>query len=382
MTIAQQTRYRRSLQKTIARHSAVPNRGVIANAQLERERERYLSSHAVQSIALLDGWRRILKVPEATQRWAEAQQVPICAYDYRRFRSAPLSFFHKPRSTGGVRKICRIGDIERMWHVMARDLVVAQHRPRPHIGDWLGRGRDWQIDQIRSVLTSPRQAVVSADIVKAFASVNVAAVYDLPYLPEPLIRRVIDSRSHRFVRRERSEYAYEVHKVACNDHDGALERSPSGLLEGSPTSNAVFSVLMDDLPDQLGEGIHAFVYCDNIILIAPSMLRALQARDALARYLAGHRAGPFEIRSTVTTARVHFEHLGYSIQQRDGSPPEIGLSISGSNKLGARIDNQDVSLEETMTWLRASYGSCSRELMDTYVQRVVDEVGFRSRATA
>lgn len=376
MTVAQQHRFRHRLLKQIKRRSVARNTEIGSNL-LMRERERYLSSHAVQSSVSFDIWRREHGLADAQQRWALAQQHPICPYNYRRFQSSPVPFFHKARTTKGVRKICCFSDLEKMWHVIARDLIVAQHQPRSHIGDWIDRGRDWQIDQIRSVLTSPQQGVVCADITRAFASVNIDAAYNLPYLPEPMIRRAIDYRSHRFVRRERSEHARDVVLVVRTD-EVDLERSPSGLMEGSPASNAIFSVLLDDLPDHIGQGIHIFVYCDNIVLITPSMSHALQSKEALVRYLTGHRAGPFEIRSTVTPASQHFEHLGYSIQQRDGSPPEIGLSISADNKLGARIENQQSSPEDTVAWLRASFGRCSRELMDTYVQRIVDEVGFRS----
>jgi hypothetical protein len=373
VSVAQHRRFRDRLQKQIARRSAAGNSGVITTGLLSRETERYMTSHAVQSSVLYDLWLRKHGLPEAQRLWASAQQTPVCPYSYRRLRPPVIAFFHKARSTEGVRKICRFADIEKMWHVIARDLIVAQHQPRPHIGDWVGRGRDWQIDQIRAALTSSRQGVVCADITRAFASVNIDAAYELPYLPEPLIRRAIDYRSHRFVCRERSEYARDVYLAVRNDGD--LERSPSGLMEGSPASNAIFSVLMNDLPDRIGNGIRAFVYCDNIILIAPTMSRALQAREALVQYLIGHRAGPFGIRSHVCTVGDSFEHLGYSLWKRGAREADIGLSTSGWLKLVDRLYGTNRDSEEIATWLKASYGRCSGRSLASFLLFVRDGIG-------
>ena len=353
----------------------------IAAGQRQREIERYLTSHAVQSAVRHEIWSRKHGVEEANARWQLAQQAPVVALDYRRSRNQPINFYHKPRSTSGVRKICSLPDTVKMWHSMAHDLIAAQHHPRPHIGDWRGRGRDWQVDQIREALVSPRQAVVSADIRHAFAGVNFDAVYELPYLPEPLIRRAIDYRSHRFTRRERSELAWDVSRAACNndheDNHGILERSPSGLMEGSPVSNAIFSVLLDDLPDHLDEGIQAFVYCDNIILLAPTMSCAQRAEEALLRYLTGHRAGPFEIRSSISRVSQRFEHLGYSLRRLPGMPPDVGISRNGWLKLVDRLFSEPRDLEAAWRWLKASYGRCYYSSWREFLREV--ERAARSR---
>jgi len=378
VTLLQHRRFRTRLIKRIADRSARSDCSDIANAQRDREIERYLSSHAVQSAVRFDIWNREFGRIEAEQRWASVQREPVCPFSYERYRSSRTPFFHKPRSTRGFRKICRLGELEKMWHVMARDLIVAQHRPRPHIGDWSARGRDKQIDQILACLRTSRQAVVCADITRAFPSVNFDAVYELPYLPEPLIRRAIDYRSQRFVRKEGGEYTRQLGLAALNGNADDLERSPSGLMEGSPASNAIFSVLMDDLPDHLDEGILAFIYCDNIVLIAPSMSRALRAQAALARYLSGHRAGPFEMRSTVSSASEPFEHLGYSLERRARSQPAVSLSLSGWLKLGARLETEEFDPDRTTQWLTASYGRCSPHKMEEYQAWIAQEVGFRA----
>lgn len=362
MTLRQQRRYRLRLLRRIARQSAASGTSIIAKQQAEREIERYLTSPGVQSAVRHEIWADEHGIEVADALWRDAQRAPMVPFDYRRLRSQSVSFFHKPRSTSGVRKICLLPDNLKMWHSIVHDLIGAQHRPRPHIGDWRGRGRDRQIDQIRLALVSSRQAVVCADIKQAFANVNVDALYELLTLPEPLIRRAIDYRSHRFIRRERSEYASDAIRAACNnDHDdvhGVLERSPSGLLEGSPASNAIFSMLLDDLPDHVGEGIQSFAYCDNIILIAPSMSSAQRAEEALARYLFGHRAGPFEIRSSITSVADRFEHVGYALRRLPRRKPEIGASCKGWIKLVDRLYEEPLDAEKTLQWFRASYSRC------------------------
>lgn len=381
MTIAQDRRFRRRLLERIALHTAMPHRGVIASSLLEREKERYLLAIAVQREVLANILRDDRSLDAAQKRLKLAQASPLLPCDYRGFLAPPVSFFHKPRSTSGLRKICRFNHLEKMWHVMARDLIVAQHRPRPHIGDWSGRGRDSQIDQILATLKSSRQAVVSADIRQAFASVNIDAVYELPYLPEPLIRGAIDYRSHSFVRRERSEYVRIVDLVSRDNHD-EVERCPSGLLEGSPASNAIFSVLMDDLPSHVGEDIHVFVYCDNIVLIAPSMSRAQRAQETLARYLSGHPAGPFDVISAVTSARTHFDHLGYSIRREPRSKPEVSLSLASWNRFGKNLEADDFELEDMVQWLSASYSRCSSPNMADLIREINDEARFRRQPRA
>lgn len=252
-----------------------------------------------------------------------------------------------------------------MWHLLARDLIVAQHQPRSHVGDWKGRGRDAQMAEIVAAISSEHQAIVCADIRRAFASVNIDAVYDLPFLPEPLIRRAIDYRSHQFVRRERSAYAKKVALAAPND----LEVSPSGLMEGSPASNAIFSVMMDDLQDHFGTCVKAFSYCDNIILLAPNISQAQRAEASLVAYFTNHRAGPFEVISFAQSTSVPFEHLGYEMQWQDGI--EVRLSTTNWLRLMQRLEREDV--KGAQEWLSTSFCSCSPRSLSTYERVIAGE---------
>lgn len=376
--LKQHQRFRRQLLNKIAVRSRA-GECELGRSLLEREKRRYLGSHQVQSAALYDIWNDELGSDEALNRWSLAQRKPILPHDYRRFRAPPVVWYNFPRQTTGHRKICRLPSAEKLWHVLARDLIVAQHEPRQHIGDWRARGRDWQTGRLRSAINSPFQGVVSADIRCAFATVNAQAIYDLHYLPEPLIRRAIDYRTHRFVSRQRSEHTPSPEHTSSlvGSMLRNLEMAPTGLMEGSPASNAVFSVLMDDLPDHLGEDIEAFVYCDNIILLAPTMLLARRAHNSLVRYLAGHRAGPFEVRSIVHPVTQAFEHLGYSIWF-DGTRARVALSPKNWLRYGGRLEDPSQAPAEALQWLRSSFSRLTEPDFTAIAQGAFQEAAYRA----
>lgn len=369
--LKEQQRFRKRLLRKIAMRAPAAG-GEIGGALLEREIHRYLVSHRVQCAALYDIWRDDLGAFEAIAPWRAAQQQPVVPFHYGRLRTTPVEWHNKRRTTSGHRKICRFSPIEKMWHVLANDLIHAMHKARAHIGDWRGRGRDQQMGQLLAAIHSPWQAVVVADIRRAFASVNVEAIYELLYLPEPLIRRAIDHRSHRFVRRDRSDDASQSDMVLFD----ALEVAPHGLMEGSPASNAIFSVLLNDLTDHIGEEIQAFVYCDNIILLAPSVLHAQRAENALVRYVTGHRAGPFEVTSEVTPVFAPFDHLGYSVRLADD---DLHVDLSEKNwiEFHQRLEDPSKSPSEAVDWLRTSFPHLTQTELETRLQTILDEATSR-----
>jgi hypothetical protein len=305
--------------------------------------------------------------------WDAAQQQPVVPLQYGRLRTAPVEWHNKPRLTSGYRKICRFSPIEKMWHVLANDLIQAMHEARPHIGDWRGRGRDHQMGQLLAAIHSPWQAVVVADIRRAFSTVNIDAIYDLPYLPEQLIRRAIDYRTHQFVRRDRSDEASQGDMALFDD----LEVAPRGLMEGSPASNAIFSVLLNDLPDHVGEEIQCFVYCDNVILLAPSVLHARRAENALVRYVTGHRAGPFEVRSEVQPITRPFDHLGYSVCL-EASAVRVGLSLANWQRFGHKLEDTTLRPAEATEWMRRSFTRLTEPDLSTLLQVADDEAAYRA----
>jgi hypothetical protein len=350
-------RFKRRLLARIARRAAAASDPISAGL-LRRERSRFLGSHAVQCATLYDIWVEELGAAEATQRWEAVQILPIVPKDICRFRSPPVEWCNMPRRTSGFRKICKFGDVEKMWHRMARDLITSQHEPRAHVGDWPGRGRDQQIRSLLAAVRSRKQAVVCADIRRAFASVNTDAAYDLHFLPEPMIRRALDHRTHSFVRRERRRFAEAIASAIPSD----LEVAPSGLMEGSPASNAIFSVLMDDLPDHVGSDIHVFSYCDNIILLAPSIEQAQRAEIALVAYFTSHRAGPFEVVTHAQSVSSPFDHLGYELQWHRGM--KASLSLTNWLRFMERIEQGDA--EAAQLYVRSSFPACTASHLANY----------------
>lgn len=372
MTLCEQRRFRKRLLISIRRRSGTPASNPIGANLLGREISRYLNSGAVQSATLEEIWREKLGDDEALLLWRDAQQRPLVGRDYRRFRGGTVEWHHKPRRTSGFRKLCSFSAVEKMWHRLASDLIVAQHNPRPHIGDWRGRGRDSQMRQITEVVRSDELFVVCADVRRAFPSVCTDALYGLPFLPEQLVRRAIDSRTHQFVRRERGVYARHISQALPDD----LEVPPSGLMEGSPASNAIFAYLLDDLPDHLGNHITVFCYCDNVILFAPNFAQAQQAKNALVEYFTSHRAGPFEVVATIQSVHEPFEHLGYSLQWNDGL--QIALSLTNWYKMMEKLENS--SFVDAMRWLQTSFSFCSKEEVWRYVYLGMQEHFFREFA--
>lgn len=351
-SLAQQCRSKRIRLGKIAGLSRAGNSAIITS-MLQREISMFLNSHEVQSATLFKIWNKKLGTKKAMQFWEERQLAPIVCSKVNRLPPEPISWRPKERSTSGFRKICSLPSTLKMWHVLANDLLRAQHRPRPHIGDWAGRGRDRQVRDIANSIVAHDQWLVIADVRRAFQTVNVDALYELPYLPQTLIRRAIDYRSLTFTGGIGGTPAWDV-PSSLHDY---LEMAPVGILEGSPASNALFSVLLDDLPDHLDDTIKVFVYCDNIILLAPSQTQAQQAAATLDRYFVVHPAGPFELTSECRPVWAGFDHLGYSIRHQPEGETIIDLGPQNWKKLNERLRDPAQSKADVKKWLGGSFGA-------------------------
>lgn len=209
-----------------------------------------------------------------------------------------------------------------------------------------------QIREIADAINRWEQWVVIADVRKAFPTFDPSAIYELHSLPEDLVRRAIDSRNLNFTGGMRSNPTWAEDTPMCDD----LEMDPTGLLEGSPASNAIFSVFLNDLPDHMPEGIRPFVYCDNIVLVCSSEAYAQQAESSLIRYFSDHRAGPFEVTSECRPVWHGFDHLGYSIMHNFGVT-RVGLSVRNWEKLHRRIRSKEQNEVEPVEWLHASFSA-------------------------
>nr|WP_298931132.1 reverse transcriptase domain-containing protein [uncultured Erythrobacter sp.] len=363
-SIANQRRFkRRLLTKIKVRGRAAQS--TIGRPLLKKEIDRFLASHATQSLALYKIWQKEDR-ETAMSQWRQWQS-PSVPYKLQRLSVGKMAWYPKKRSTSGFRKICLLPTQLKMWHSLAKDLVCALYETGPHIGGWPGRSRDKQVREVAGVITSRDQWVVVADVVKAFASFNPNTIYQLHSLPENLLRRAIDSRRLKFTGGMRSNPAWAPDKSMCDD----LEMGPTGLLEGSPASNAIFSVFMDDLPDHMPDGITPFVYCDNIILVCPSEALAQQAATSLVEYLSRHQAGPFEVRYDCQPVWHEFDHLGYSIRHNGGFT-SLGLASKNWMKLQRKIEGVAEGKIEPLEWLRTSFAALQEHERFPYEMMIAD----------
>lgn len=375
MSQSEQRRFKRNLLRTITRRSEVARGGCSISLELlSKEVERLLSSHGVHMATRYEIWLGDHRKEEADHRWETETRAGPVTRSYHSFESAPVDWYYKPRSTSGFRKICMFSHDERVWQRLVKDLITAQHRPRAHIGDWHGRGRNFTVQQLLAAITSPEQAVVVADVRQAFESVNIDAVYDLRLAPDELIRRVIDARSHSFRRLARGERDLppeaRLMSMAYHGNDGMV---PTGLMEGSPASNAIFSVFLDDLPDHLSEDILVFVYCDNVILLSPSPSQAQQAQEALVSYFSGHRAGPFDLRSEVRPLRYAFDFLGYDIRMADENNLHVSLSPRNWLRFAEKMEDSTTDLRQMVNWLTTSFPQCADYTIRSHMELIAED---------
>lgn len=381
MLLTDQRRFKRNLLRTISRRSDVASGGSeIAQDLLATEIERFLTSRGVHFATLHKVWSSKLGSLEATLRWEAAVRHGRGQPYYGELQSARVPWYYKARSTAGFRKICMFEPEQQMWHSLAKDLIVARYRPRAHIGDWRERGRDHQIKQLLAAITTSSQVAVVADVKRAFESVNFDAVYELRLVPDELVRRAIDARTHTFRHIDRSERDLPPEaRLSTMTNHGDDEVVPSGLMEGMSASNAIFSVLLDDLPDHVDEHVLVFAYCDNIILLAPSLLQAQRAQSALVEYLTGHRAGPFDLRSEIHSVRDGFDHLGYHIRLEEDGHLHVGLSMKNWEKLVAELDETSGDVSTVSDWLARSFPYCCAEALRSYVTMMINEALARGR---
>lgn len=364
-TLAQMKRQQRKQLKQIKSYAEGGN-GEINRQRLAKAMEGYLNSRTVRALAIAE----VEKVPdnEACSRinalrtqmdqnlhWKEA----LASCDRR------ISWHYQPKSYLGVRQVCSLPQPLKAWNIIIKRVIAATHTVGPHIADWRGRGRDHHVQQIAEVLTRPNLSVVIADVKDAFGSVAPDALYQFLNLPDDLIRGAIDARFFAFshdVEKSRREVLSHYPQYRLRPQGAP----PQGLLQGSPTSNAIFSVLLNDLPDQLSENIGCFVYCDNIIVVTETQQSALAVRKSLVEYFIRHPAGPFtlpvEIRSL---ARDGFDHLGYSFRWLRGQP-WIGMSEKNSDSFFSRLEEPPSEGLGGMDYLEACFSSCTPQAISDY----------------
>jgi hypothetical protein len=276
-------------------------------------RHRFLSSVPAKAAALCSLIPTLERAPE--RAFLLAERIDAVAPP-----SSVIPWRFKERRSGSLRIVCNFPLAFRLSHLLALKLIRAQVSPAEHIFGWPRRGRDRAVFAIAEALRTHGSHVLIADVRRCFENVRVDALYELDLLPSELIRNALDFRSLSFRR-----YG-EIPRQPNGSNYGSeeLERTgPRGLMEGSRPSDALIAVLFNDLPSHFSRSVRLFVNGDNIVAVAASTEAISHAEEALVRYMAGHRAGPFNLRLERATARSGFEWLGYRIGETSSGHVEI-----------------------------------------------------------
>jgi len=354
------------------------------DSQINRERldkaiYGYLNSRTVRALAIaelenVDPLKMASRVNElraqmdASLSWDET--LANCCKHIR--------WNYQPKSSRGVRQVCSLPTHLKAWNKIVKCLIEAIHSTGPHIADCRGRGRDWQIKQITQVLTRRGLSVVVADVTNAFASVQPDALYQFLNLPDELIRGALDARSFTFshnIEKSRGEVSSKYPRLRLPNSG----MPPQGLMQGSPTSNAVFGLLLIDLPDQLPENLGCFVYCDNIVVVTEDERTAQSVNYALAEYFIRHPAGPFSIKSEIECYNAFgFDHLGYWFHW-PCDRPRVALSTKNSNRFNRSLEEPSEDRLNGMEYVRACFPACTQDAMDFYELVASELASTRSR---
>lgn len=365
MTFAQMLRQQR---KMLARIESFAKGG---DGQINRERfdkavNGYLNSRMVRAIAIVkaegvDAKKKPIRIASLRARMDETldwrQALALCRKRVR--------WHYQPKSRQRVRQICSLPTDLKAWNSITKRLIEAIHPVRPHIGDWRGRGRDHQIRELATVLTRGDLSIVVADVSDAFDTVQPDALYEFLDIPHELIRGALDTRSFTFVEnveKSRSE-VFAVYPHYRLPFEGAI---PQGLLQGSPASNAIFGVLLNDLPDHLPENLGCFVYCDNIVVVTDNRGSAQSVKDALVEYFARHPAGPFLLAPSIESlAPMGFDHLGYWFRW-DDDRLWIGMTPKHYGKFLHSLETGAPYIRRGMQFVHSCFAACSEDALFQY----------------
>jgi hypothetical protein len=319
MTPARARRKASKLLQQVSRFAELAETEPFLRAAVLATRNRYLASVPAKAAVLCSLLPQLEQRPDAL--FAIAEQLNAISP-----RPQPIRWRFKERRSGSLRIVCNFPIAYRVSHRLALNVIRAQVIPPAHIFGWHGRGRDRAVEAVANALRTHGSHVLVADVRRCFEHVEMDAIYDLDLLPSELIRNALDYRSLTFRRygeipRQRNGLPYGREE---------LERTgPRGLMEGSGPSDALIAVLFDDLPSHFSERLRLFVYGDNIVAVAASAEAISHAEQTLARYMAGHRAGSFFLRTEQTAAADGFEFLGYRIWAP--SPGNVEVEQSDAN---------------------------------------------------
>lgn len=321
--------------------------GSIHRTLLEGARRRYLESldaKALQFQRIHGSSRHGRFTPQPFHRAAELARRLDLSGPY----TNPVMYEEiRLGRSGKLRRIFDLPPALRVSHRMATALIGAQFEPQPHIYSWKRRGSARMLHDMTAAFDMGYGALLLADVNSCYDSINFDAVYGLDLLPSEFVAAQLDMRRMNLVRSACEHLAGETiggAMAVCPLCLSKMEREPVdqsqceiNLVQGSPVSNSVLAVLFDDLARHLPDGILAFVYSDNIALLARGEDELSAARDALVSYYSHHAAGRLSLKFLfMDDPRNGFEHLGYRVEWREGGW-SIGLSDANFERQMARI---------------------------------------------
>lgn len=375
-TLKQLESENRRLLRSIAGH-AKSRSSPIGQAAFDSACNRFLVSRAARTLALA-------KAKGCRNREIDVQAIFCEIKPIRNWQDAlaqvprKVHWVKTPKRSGGYRQTCSLPMDLKMWNYMTRSILLRTYAPRQHIGHWPKRGRDNQIEQIRACCGAPGIVAIRADVRDAYGSVRCDAIYEFLDLPAELIRGAIDARINSY------EYVggCSIDAVCSSTHSTAgnmeAETAPQGLLQGSPTSDLVFSILLDDLPDQIPENLACFSYSDNVIVLSRSEREAQSVSDNLADYFNRHPAGPFVIRQDIEPlGGCGFDHLGYWFRWDNGVPQDrgrlwVGMNTRNHSRFEKSLEHPEDFEVTGFDYVRRSFSASTPQALDVYAHQAAE----------
>lgn len=328
----------RSSRKSLQKISTATQAGGIHTSTVPGQVDRHLRKVSSKAIAI----RKVTGFAEADKRSVTAQAQRMDLFQPHR---AKLRWRYEEKNMGRYRKVCDLPTRLRVGQHMAKELLRAQHTPRPHIFDWPDRGGcPAAVAQTREAIEAGYRFLVVADIRDCYEHFDPAFIYTTNLLPPEFVRAALDSREFRYGR------------IGCqpNGHNTTEHTCPRGLLQGGAASSTLLALALDDLPDHLASEVVTIAQSDNIILACRSQIECEAAATALGRYLHDNPAGTFSPRieqvwmrpsslqgapCSATTWPHRFEQFGYSFYLGECGRCEVGLSQSNLIKIAERFQD-------------------------------------------
>jgi len=245
---------------------------------------------------------------------ALSREIDCFASDAR----GTVEWWQEPKRSGrGFRPVCKLPPRLLAEHYLVKLVLEAQLVPNQHLYGIKRRGRDVEAQQIKRAAEEGYRWCSVGDLRDCFQSVDPEALYDTLPLPRNVIGNCLDYRRLTF--QQTIENEADTIPFTHRRPNG-----PRGLIQGSPTSNVALALLLNDLPAAVApHDCKVFLISDNLFIASRDQETGRMINTLVQEYFSGHRAGPFELHQTHSSAIENgIEHQGYFFQAH-----ETGVSI-------------------------------------------------------